>query len=540
MVAVKKMLNQGYGYALLSGLLLFLSFPEINLYPLAWIAFVPILYSLSVHEKVSPFKNGFLMGVVYFFGTTYWIYNSLNKYGGIPLVPSLLIILLLCMYLSLYPAFFAYFYSSYTRRTDLPSMFIAPVFWTTLEFIRSYALSGFPWSSIGYSQYKFLPIIQIADLTGVYGISFLVLAVNGALTDALLFKRRQKERPLASILPTFSGFVLLGIFLVGSLGYGFFKMYQHRAGHTVKVAVVQGNIEQDKKWDPAYQDAVLSTYENLSMAAAAQKPDLVIWPETSAPFFFIKNKALTERLVNFERRLNSYLLFGSVLVKEQRPDDLDMKTGRRQPEAGVKKTEGVGRALSRFLGYSNSAVLLDKTGNITYIYDKIHLVPFGEYVPLKRLLFFINKLTVGAGDYIPGDSYLKAVTPFGSFGTHICYEIIFPGLVRKFYLKGGDFIVTITNDAWFGSTYGPYQHFSMAVFRAIENRKPLIRAANTGISGFIDSSGRILEKTGLFKRTIAVRDVKTDRTLTPYTKYGDIFSYLCIVCMLLVLIMKRK
>jgi apolipoprotein N-acyltransferase len=148
-------------------------------------------------------------------------------------------------------------------------------------------------------------------------------------------------------------------------------------------------------------------------------------------------------------------------------------------------------------------------------------------------------MVVVVGDYVPGDSYIKAVTPFGSFGTLICYEIIFPGLVRKFYVKGGDFIVTITNDAWFGNTHGPYQHFSMAVFRAIENRKPVIRAANTGISGFIDSSGRIVSTTELFKRTFLVGDIKTDKTITLYTKYGDIFSYFCFICFILLLIRRK-
>ncbi len=242
--------HQGYWYALLSGLLLFLAFPEINLYPLAWIALVPFLVFLYDSDKHTAFRSGFLLGVVYFFGTIYWIYHSINKYGSIPLVPSLFIVLLLCLYLSLYPALFAYLYSSCTRKAVVPSTFVAPVLWTTLEFLRSYALSGFPWSSLGYSQYKFLPLIQVADLTGVYGISFLVVAVNGALTDVLLRKRRQVDKPLASLLPIYSGFAALGLALIITFAYGFYRLYQTRPGHAVRVAVVQGNIEQDKKWDP--------------------------------------------------------------------------------------------------------------------------------------------------------------------------------------------------------------------------------------------------------------------------------------------------
>ena len=522
---LKANFNRFYGYALLSGLMLFLSFPKIDFYLLAWIALVPLLLFLYGKDKWTAFKAGFFAGIIYFFGTTYWIYNSINQYGSVPLLPSLLIVLFLCAYLSLYPAIFSLFYSLYIKKTDYPVMFIAPILWTTLEYVRSYALSGFPWSSLGYSQYKFLPFIQIADITGIYGISFLIVAVNGAIADILLLKRRHDERPLYSFLPTFSGFVIISLALISTLAYGLFRLNQQRPGSDITVAVAQGNIEQDKKWDPSYQKMVLDTYKEISLSVAGNKPDLIIWPETSAPFYFGNNKVLTDDMVAFQKQLNSYLLFGSVMLKEQYLKSRKQGNGKKPQKSELRAT--------------NSVILLNKDGNVSYIYDKIHLVPFGEYVPLRSLLFFVEKLTVGIGDYSPGYSYTKAVTPFGSFGTLVCYEIIFPGLVRKFYTRGGDFMVTITNDAWFGNTNGPYQHFSMSVFRAIENRKPVVRAANTGISGFIDSSGRIVNKTSLFQKTSIVGKVRTDRTLSAYTKYGDIFSYLCIVCSLLLFIKKK-
>ncbi len=516
MNALKKLFERVYGPALLSGLLLVLSFPKVQLFPLAWIALVPLLIFLYDKDHWTAFKSGFYFGLVYFFGTLYWIYHSIHYYGAVALVPSLLLVFVLCMYFSLYPAFFALLYAANMKRTDMPALIVAPLLWTTLEFLRSYVLGGFPWSSLGYSQYTFLPLIQIADITGVYGVSFLIVAVNAALVDVLLFKRRHEERPLASYLPAISGFAALALFMVFTLSYGVYRLHQHRGGRIVKAAVIQGNIEQDKKWDPSYQQAVLNSYKDLSFSAAREMPELIVWPETSAPFFFGTDKELTAGMVSFQRQLNSYLLFGSVLAKDRK---------------GTPKSSAT--------RYTNSALLLDKNGTITYIYDKIHLVPFGEFMPLRRLLSFVD-LTGEIGDFVPGESYTKAVTPFGSFGTLICYEIIFPGQVRKFYTNGGDFIVTITNDAWFGKTPGPYQHFSMAVFRAIENRKPVIRSANTGISGFIDSCGRILARTDLFTRTYLVSSVKTDRTLSPYTKYGDIFSYLNIIGTLLLLIRKRN
>ncbi len=509
-------LNYAYLYAFFGGVLLVLSFPTFDMFPLAWIALIPLLVLLYDMPKAESFRVGLFLGVVYFFGTVYWIYHSIHYYGSISFVPSIAIVLILSLYLSLYTAAFCMLYSRIIGKTDLPALFVAPVLWTSVELLRSYIFTGFPWSSLGYSQYRFNIFIQSADVIGVYGISFLIVAFNGAVADFFIMKRRIIEKPLHSRIYTITGWVLLTVLLIADLGYGFYRANQQRPGSLLKATVIQGNIEQDKKWNPAYQKYVLDIYRNLSVAEAhhepgMQGPDLIVWPETAVPFFFGSDKSLSEELVSFQRSLDAYLLFGSVLVKNEHKE-----------------------------AYSNSTVLLTKDGTVSYIYDKIHLVPFGEYVPLRNVLFFINKLVVGVGDYIPGDSYIKAATPFGSFATPICYEIAFPGLVRKFYVKGGDFIVTVTNDAWFGRTNGPYQHFSMAVFRAIENRKPVIRAANTGVSGFIDSSGRILATTSLFSRTSLSAELKTDRTFTFYTKYGDLFSFFCIIVSVLLIIKSKK
>jgi apolipoprotein N-acyltransferase len=308
--------------------------------------------------------------------------------------------------------------------------------------------------------------------------------------------------PLFPLSHTLIGAAVLTVMLVITVIYGQVRLREERPGISVKASIVQGNIEQDKKWDTAYRHAVMEAYKDLSVKAVSANPSMIIWPETAVPFMFNEDKYYTEELTDFQNQLGRYLLFGSVLIKG--------KSGERYQ-------------------LSNSAVLLDDTGKVTYIYDKIHIVPFGEYVPLQKLLFFINKLVAGIGDYTGGERYVRAVTPFGDFATLICYEIIFPGLVRKFYANGGDFMVNITNDAWFGRTTGPYQHFSIAVFRAVENRKPLIRAANTGISGFIDSSGRIIASTELFERVLLTEQLRTDYTRSFYSKYGDLFTYLCII-----------
>ncbi len=493
---------KSYAPALISGLLLVLCFPTIDLFGLTWVALVPFLLSLYDKKPKQAFKAGLFLGIPYFLGTLYWIYYSINHYGGVPLAASIAIVILLCFYLSIYTGIFAFLFSITIKTTKLPALFIAPVFWVVLEFLRSYLFTGFPWSSIGYTQYKFLTIIQIADITGIYGVSFLVVAVNGAIADIFLMRRRIRDMPLFPLLQTVIGFSILFLFIISSFVYGRWKLGEERQGEQLKASIIQGNIEQDKKWEYAYQRAVVEIYKHLSLKAASSFPSIIIWPETAVPFFFIADREYTEELIDFKNQLNAYLLFGSVLVK--------------------------GKNDGRYL-LSNSAVLLNKAGQVTYIYDKMHLVPFGEYVPLQKVLFFIDKLVMGIGDYTRGNHYFRAETPFGDFATLICYEIIFPGLVRKFYSNGGDFIVNITNDAWFGRTTGPYQHFSMAVFRAVENRKPLIRAANTGISGFIDSNGRIISKSNLFQQMILTGDIKTDATRSFYAKYGDLFSYIWIV-----------
>ncbi|HXX58532.1 MAG TPA: apolipoprotein N-acyltransferase [Thermodesulfovibrionales bacterium] len=497
--------------AALSGLLLIFSFPTFDLYPLAWIALVPLLVSLWNKKPFEAFACGVVTGIISFFGTLYWIYHSITYYGSVPLPASLSIVFLLSLYLSLYPGLFALLFSVKVRSTKLPALVLAPVFWVCLEFIRSYAFTGFPWSSIGYSQYTFLYGIQFADITGIYGVSFLVVAVNGAIADIFLSRKRMQEMPLFPARQALVSSVIIFVVILSVFSYGSWRMHEHHPGSLIRVGIVQGNIDQSMKWDPAYQNEVIDIYKKLSREAAASSPSLLIWPETALPFFF-GEEPRSHDLVVFQRQLDTYLLFGSVMVKAP------------PSEKGPPLL-------------TNSAILLDKNGTVSYIYDKIHLVPFGEYVPLRGVLFFLNKLVAGIGDYVPGDSLIKAHTVFGSFGTFICYEIIFPGLIRKFYARSGDFIVTITNDAWFGRTAGPYQHFSMAVFRAIENRKPVVRAANTGVSGFIDSKGRILKTSAVFTRQIETMDIRTDGTRSFYSRYGDIFSYLCIVSALIFLIL---
>src|SRR4030042_2167571 len=275
-----------YGPAIISGILLILCFPTIDLFLIAWIALVPFLLSLYDKKPKQAFKAGIFLGMPYFFGTLYWIYHSINHYGGISLLTSIAIVIFLCFYLSLYIGIFAFLFSITIRNTKLPALLIAPAFWVVLEFLRSYVFSGFPWSSLGYSQYKFLAMIQIADITGVYGISFLVVAVNGAVSDYFLIKKRIKDMPLFPLSQTAIWASALAICILLSVIYGLVRLGEERPGKQFKASIIQGNIEQDKKWEPAYQNEVIDIYKDLSLRASSETPSLIVWPESAVPFIF--------------------------------------------------------------------------------------------------------------------------------------------------------------------------------------------------------------------------------------------------------------
>jgi len=494
--------------AAFSGLLLAVAFPAFDLHLLAWIALLPLFLALRGKSVKDGFWLGGTTGLVYFVGTVYWVTNSMHVYGGIPLVPASLLMLLLCAYLALYPAVFGA--AAVHIRKKHPSLFFiaAPALWTALELARTYVFSGSPWSLLGYSQYLALPVVQIADITGVYGVSFLIVLANAALAEFIMDRK------------SWFGLIAVLVALTLALGYGFVKLRTPAQRAGIKVSVVQGNIEQDKKWDPAFQGETLAMYKQLTREALKEQPDLVIWPETATPFYFSgaapMDQALTADLVSFVKQNRVSLLFGSPTY--------EVKPNRRI----------IGR---------NSAFLLSAEGRVEASYHKIHLVPFGEYVPLRNVLFFVEKMVQAIGDFQAGSEYTVMTVPIRGnaantgvkLSTVICYEIIFPDLVRRFVDKGANVITTVTNDAWFGRTSAPYQHFSMAVFRAVENRVPIARAANTGISGFIDAQGHILAASGIFTRARLTHTLIPGAEKTFYTRFGDLFSYACVLASLLML-----
>lgn len=499
-----KMDWKGIFLAILSGLLLFLSFPKCDLWYLAWIAFTPLFFAIQGKTLRESFSLGVIAGITFHIGIIYWVIFVTVHYGNLPVYLAVAVMVVFACYLSLYCGIFALLISFFKKR-HLPYMLTAPFLWTALEYGKSNLLSGFPWENMGYSQYDVSWLIQIVDVTGVYGLSFLIIFINCLIYDiaTLTSKRRVFFEAAAGIL-------LIGLVLsYGSCRTASIEKAFADADEIVRVSLIQGNIDQAVKWNPEYQRESIAVYRELSLGTATEdtSPQLIVWPETAAPLFFQDITDLHRTIVAIAREAKAYLLFG----------------------APSYRAEKKGRSLM------NSAYLISKEGEVIGKYDKTHLVPFGEYVPLRGLLFFIDKMVAGVGDFMAGSELAPLAIEGIAVGVLICYEGIFPEISRDYKKRGADLLVNITNDAWYGTTSAPYQHMSMAVFRAIENRTYLVRAANTGISAIVTPLGEVVTKSRLFTREVIQGNVRFADVATIYTRYGDLFAKICIIVTIIML-----
>jgi apolipoprotein N-acyltransferase len=510
-----RQLGSPIALSILSGLLLLLSFPSYDLTLLAWIALIPLLLAIRNTSSGVAFGLGMLAGLVFFAGALSWVVNAMHEYGKVPLAISYPVMLLLAGYCALYVAAFSALYNIMARQRPSLVVWAAPALWASLELLRTHLFSGFPWALLGYSQYHNLRVIQIVDVTGVYGVAFVLVLVNvvlARLAESVLSRIMITIRPVP--VP-WAAAILTATLVAGLVAYGHWRLDHHidnTNDHVVRIGLVQANIDQAHKWDAAFRRETIDRYKRLT-AQAAQGTDLVIWPEAATPFLFEVETDFRDELLGLVRDHGIPLLFGTPAIKDQVGDQL------------------------RLL---NSAFLVSGDGTILDRYDKLHLVPFGEYIPLKGVLGFLDKMVVGIGDFVPGPGPSVMTGPRGRFGTVICFEVVFPDLVRRFVDQGADYMVTITNDAWFGESSAPYQHFAMVVFRAVENRVAFARAANTGISGFIDADGHILRKTDIFVEGTLTGEVRTGNQRTFYTAYGDVFAYLCVILALVALAMAGR
>jgi apolipoprotein N-acyltransferase len=493
----------------LSGVLLVLIFPRYNLEVLAWFSFIPLFSAIEEKTPQHAAMSGFITGLVFYALALNWINNTLINYGNLSQVVSFMVLGLLAAYLSFYTALFCYLIRSICKDNQVLIFLFAPVLWTGLEYIRStHSEYGFSWLGLGYSQFQTLPIIQMAEFTGVYGVSWLIMLVNVGLYLSWKTWRRNSS---INIGARFLSITVLVMALWG--GYGSLALY--RVTHTprLKIAMVQGNVEQFMKWNPVYQKVVMSKYRDLTIKVAKSKPQLIVWPETSMPFLFNQHATGTNFIKDLARQTQTPILFGSPYQANKGGDTI----------------------------HYNSAYLVSESGNIKGRYDKIHLVPFGEFVPFRKLLFFVEKMVEMIGDFGRGTEATLFDVAGQKAGVSICYEMIFPDLMRQAVKNGANFLINITNDAWFGNSAASYQHMSMGVLRAVENRVPIVRTANTGISGSITAHGKIKDETQLFVEVAKITEITPRQVgLTFYSSYGDVFSLLCLISTLLLAIASTR
>ena len=441
---------------------------------------------------------GLVAGIVFFSGTLYWLVETMRTFGGLPVAVAVLVCGLLVVFLSLYVGLFGWLLARAFRHVGARAVWAAPFIWTGSEYLRSWVGGGFPWVLLGYSQATVAPIAQVASVGGVFLLTFVVALVSAAAAWTALTRRPSRW--------LVSGAVIAGVIAAGL--WGALRIREGslvRDGAAVRVGLVQGNIAQQDKWNPDLALPILHRYLDMSRQALAAGADVVIWPESSTPFFLEENPALANEI----RRLAQ---------QAQRP----FVVGSDQIERAQR---------NRFY---NSAFLVGPDGQTRAVYRKMHLVPFGEYVPLRQLLPFVGTLVEAVADFSPGLEPVLLPIDGHPLSVAICYEVVYPWLIRGFVLGGSELLVTITNDAWYGTTSAAYQHWEQASLRAVEQGRYLVRAANTGITGIVDPYGRVIARTRLFETEVVTGDVRWNTGRTLYATIGDLIAWISLVVMMLI------
>ena len=483
-------------FAVFSGILLVLSHPSFSLFPLAWVGLVPLLIAVkSVSNAKSALRIGYISGLTFFGGLLYWI---VLLYPFANIFVTVLGYAALVAYAALYFAVFTLLVHQLPQKSGIAFIFPAALFWTGLEWTRSWLLTGFPWGSMGYSQWNNHAGIQIASITGVYGVSFVVVLFNAAIAHLIISSSNWRSAIKGAVLPVAIvalTYVYGAVCLSGS----------ESTAESVKLGLVPGHIPQVEKWKSEHAPRIFKRYLGLTEKANAENPDMIVWPETS-----IHPHILSGQAASYSKRLSEVLRNGQIyLLAGAAVRDVDKKV-------------------------YNSVFLLSPAGEKLGSYSKMHLVPFGEYVPFSSALpNFIQFETFAHGKSIN-------LLPLGDIkdsnvGIAICFESVFPNLFRKFVAKGADIMGILTNDSWFVGTTAPAQHLSAAPFRAVENRISVFRCANGGISCIIDPLGKIVSPTitpiqpdGVLVEDVPLKNRQNTGT-TLYTRYGDWFPVLCLL-----------
>ena len=499
---------------LLSAGLQIVIFPLPNLYFLSWIALAPLLVALlqarepetlqlSEGAKLLPAKAGqafllaYVCGIIWYAGTCYWIYSTMRHYGGASMPVAVLIMFLFCLYVALYHGAFGLLVSLATKidpQNRLP-LVPSPFLWVAVELART-RITGFPWDLLGITQVDNIPLARIATVTGAYGISLEIMVVNVAFAAVFLVRRDKRNKLL---LAAVAAAIVLQI---GQL----LPVQAAGADHTALLVQQNTPILEGADWTKDYLEGTLRDLSAISMQQTENgpRPSLIVWPESPSPFY-TNDPIFRDALGNLAKQANTWILVGSL--------------GQRNAMHSQQMESAV----------YNSGSLFSPQGELVTRYDKVHLVPFGEYVPFRRLFSFAAGLTDQVGDFTSGTSRLPLQSGDMQVGVFICYESIFPDEIRQSAANGAEVLVNISNDGWYGDSGAYAQHLRQARMRAIENSRWLLRDTNTGVTASIDPYGRIVASVPRKLRTALVAPYALTNVTTFYTRYGDWFAWLCAI-----------
>lgn len=502
-----------YILVIISGILTAFAFPTVfgdiyvpNLGFLAWFSLAPLFYVVRDKGPRASFLLTFLCSGVYYSISLCWLYKALNTYGHLSPVVSVAVLLLLVVIISAYIALAPMFAAFVERRTNISRFWTIPIFWVALEFARNYVpCNGFPWGNITNTQFAFLPVIQITDVVGIFGLTYIMLLVNCACGLLIIPYWRRCDAPATRS----AKLMFVTLLVVVTLIYGYWRIYdvtgKQEGWKSIRAALLQGNIPQDEKWVEGHEMAQLQPYINFTKVLANTNVDLIVWPEASYPWILQSQEMKLDPVLigtsDVKKDRDPYLLLGALISD--------------------KKTNGKRKLY-------NSMLLADKNGDILGRYSKAHLVPFGEYVPYRKFLFFAKKLVAPIGNFEPGASVDPMFTDGYQIGGLVCYEDVFPEISAEHTRKGANLLAVVTNDAWYGRSSAAFQHLAISVFRAVENRRWLIRSANSGVSAVVDAIGRIISQTDIFEKGMIVSNVRLGEGLSLYTRFGNWFAWVCV------------
>ncbi len=517
--AVRKIHSSAWLLAVVSAGFQVVIFPLPGIYWLAWIAVAPLLIALlrarpggalqvDATVKLAPaspwqgFLLGYLCGILWCGGTCYWVFDTMHRYGGLPVPMAALVLILFCMYIGLYHGFFGLLVALVAGRTHgqqnlvRRALVAAPFLWVAVELART-RITAFPWELLGYAQTANIALTRITTLTGVYGLSFEIMLVNSAFAAAFLVEKARRRNLLIAAF---------GAVVVLQAGAWLKEPAQPVPDHIA--VLVQPNIPIASSWTEDYFQGTLNDLSKLSLSVTAVDKaghgGLIIWPESPAPFF-TNDPRFREPVSDLAKQSGSWVIAGAI---------------------GINPAVQAGGGSSQIF---NSAALVSPQGDWTARYDKVHLVPFGEYLPFPQVFAFAGGLTKEVGEFQRGTSRAPLAAGNERLGIFICYESIFPNEVRKFAEQGADVLVNVSNDGWYGDSGAWSQHLQQTRMRAIENDRWLLSATNTGLTAAIDPAGRIAAAVPREERTALVANYALISSTTFYTRHGDWFATLCAI-----------